>query len=159
MGFFQIEPATKLLQGSLSSHKTWYSPRENVFQEDHSDGAQAPECKRGRTVEKSPIRYVPDRDPIQEALDLKPGSLKCTLANGSETGVMIRSRNGTNEKFLLHVNKANNIAKKTGLIPTLVDAEKAHKEKKTVLKTVLGELIEKSLSKSKAKKDPRSIVL
>eukprot|EP00804_Cyclotella_cryptica_P008900 CCRYP_013109-RA/>CCRYP_013109-RA protein AED:0.42 eAED:0.42 QI:0/-1/0/1/-1/1/1/0/80 len=27
---------------------------------------------------ESPIRYVPDRDPVQEALDLKPETLKCT---------------------------------------------------------------------------------
>ncbi len=40
------------------------------------------ECERGRGGEKAPIRYVPDRDPVQEALDLKPETLKCTLTNG-----------------------------------------------------------------------------
>eukprot|EP00804_Cyclotella_cryptica_P011090 CCRYP_013556-RA/>CCRYP_013556-RA protein AED:0.45 eAED:0.45 QI:0/-1/0/1/-1/1/1/0/74 len=56
----------------------------------------------GRGGEKAPIRYVPDRDPVQEALDLKPESLKCTLANGSETRVTVWSGHGTNEQFILH---------------------------------------------------------
>eukprot|EP00804_Cyclotella_cryptica_P017850 CCRYP_001238-RA/>CCRYP_001238-RA protein AED:0.04 eAED:0.04 QI:0/-1/0/1/-1/1/1/0/83 len=61
-------------------------------------------------VAKAPIRYVPDRDPVQEALDLKPETLKCTLANGSETRVTVWSGHGTNEQFVLHVNKAYSTA-------------------------------------------------
>ena len=48
-------------------------------------GLKHQECERGRGGEKAPIRYVPERDPVQEALEQKPESLKCTLANGSET--------------------------------------------------------------------------
>ena len=48
-------------------------------------GLKHQECKCGRGGEKAPIRYVPERDSVQEALELKPESLKCTLANGSET--------------------------------------------------------------------------
>eukprot|EP00804_Cyclotella_cryptica_P014239 CCRYP_005657-RA/>CCRYP_005657-RA protein AED:0.43 eAED:0.43 QI:0/-1/0/1/-1/1/1/0/74 len=54
-------------------------------------GLKNQECERGRGGEKAPIRYVPDRDPVQEALDLKPETLKCTLANGSETRVTVWS--------------------------------------------------------------------
>eukprot|EP00804_Cyclotella_cryptica_P024036 CCRYP_007272-RA/>CCRYP_007272-RA protein AED:0.13 eAED:0.13 QI:0/-1/0/1/-1/1/1/0/100 len=48
-------------------------------------GLKNQECKPGRGGKKAPIHYVPDRDPVQEALDLKPKSLKCTFVNGSET--------------------------------------------------------------------------
>ncbi len=52
-------------------------------------GLKHQECKRGRGGEKAPIRYVPEQDPVQEALELKPESLKCTLTNGSETRVTV----------------------------------------------------------------------
>ena len=39
-------------------------------------GLKHQECEHGRGGEKAPIRYVPEHDPIQEALDLKPESLK-----------------------------------------------------------------------------------
>eukprot|EP00804_Cyclotella_cryptica_P011488 CCRYP_017057-RA/>CCRYP_017057-RA protein AED:0.40 eAED:0.43 QI:0/0/0/0.66/0.5/0.33/3/0/329 len=79
-------------------------------------GLKNQECG-AEEVAKAPIRYVPDRDPVQEALDLKPETLKCTLANGSETQVTVWSGHGTNEQFVLHVNKAYSTAKKMGLIP------------------------------------------
>eukprot|EP00804_Cyclotella_cryptica_P019135 CCRYP_020878-RA/>CCRYP_020878-RA protein AED:0.08 eAED:0.80 QI:0/0/0/1/1/1/3/0/430 len=93
-------------------------------------GLKNQECERGRGGEKALIHYVPDRDPVQEALDLKPETLKCTLANGSETRVTVWSGHGTNEQFVLHVNKAYSTAKKMGLIPTCDDAEKAYDSKK-----------------------------
>eukprot|EP00804_Cyclotella_cryptica_P013386 CCRYP_005149-RA/>CCRYP_005149-RA protein AED:0.19 eAED:0.19 QI:0/-1/0/1/-1/1/1/0/100 len=89
-------------------------------------GLKHQECKRGRGGEKAPIRYVQDLDPVQEALDLKPESLKCTLANRSETRVIVWSGHGTNKQFVLHVNKAYSTVKKMGLIPTFNDAKKAH---------------------------------
>eukprot|EP00804_Cyclotella_cryptica_P009398 CCRYP_017338-RA/>CCRYP_017338-RA protein AED:0.10 eAED:0.10 QI:125/-1/0/1/-1/1/1/0/92 len=82
-------------------------------------GLKNQECERGRGGEKAPIRYVPDRDPVQEALDLKPETLKCTLANGSETRVTVWSGHGTNKQFVLHVNKAYSTAKTMELIPRL----------------------------------------
>ena len=95
-------------------------------------GLKHQECERGRGGEKAPIRYVPDRDPVQEALYLKPESLKCTLADGSETRVTVWSGHGTNEQFVLHVNKAYSIAKKMGLISTCDDGKKAYDSKKKV---------------------------
>lgn len=93
-------------------------------------GLKHQECERGRGGEKAPIRYVPERDPVQEALELKPESLKCTLANGSETRVTVWSGHGTNEQFLLHVNKAASVAKNMGLYSAFDDAEAAHDSKK-----------------------------
>eukprot|EP00804_Cyclotella_cryptica_P007125 CCRYP_014513-RA/>CCRYP_014513-RA protein AED:0.12 eAED:0.65 QI:0/0/0/1/1/1/2/0/396 len=111
-------------------------------------GLKHQECERGRGGEKAPILYVPDRDPVQEALDLKPESLKCTLANGSETRVTVWSGHGTNEQFILHVNKAYSTAKKMGLIPACDEAEKAHDSKKAAWKAVLRELAKDPLSKT-----------
>ena len=105
-------------------------------------GLKHQECERGRGGEKAPIRYVPERDPVQEALELKPESLKCTLANGSETRVTVWSGHGTNEQFLLHVNKAASVAKNMGLYSAFDDAEAAHDSKKNDYKAVLLELAE-----------------
>ena len=71
-----------------------------------SIGLKHQECDHGRGAEKAPMRYAPEWDPVQEALELKPESLKCTHTDRSETQVMIWSGHGTNEHFLLHVNKA-----------------------------------------------------
>ena len=105
-------------------------------------GLKHQECKCRRGGEKAPIRYVPERDPVQEALEQKPESLKCTLANGSETRVTVWSGHGTNEQFLLHVNKAASVAKNMGLYSAFDDAEAAHDSKKNDYKAVLLELAE-----------------
>ncbi len=65
-------------------------------------GLKHQECEPGKGGEKAPIQYVPEPDPIQEALDLKPESPKYTLANGSENQVKVWSRHGTNEQFFAH---------------------------------------------------------
>ena len=114
-------------------------------------GLKHQECERGRGGEKAPIRYVPEHDPIQEALDLKPESLKCTLTNGSETRVTAQSGHGTNEQFVLHVNKAYSTACKMGLLSAYEVAEKAYdskKEKKAVL-TALADVAIKDADKEK----------
>eukprot|EP00804_Cyclotella_cryptica_P010182 CCRYP_013808-RA/>CCRYP_013808-RA protein AED:0.11 eAED:0.65 QI:0/0/0/1/1/1/2/0/398 len=115
-------------------------------------GLKNQECERGRGGKKAPIPYVPDRDPVQEALDLKPETLKCTLANGSETQITVWSGHGTKEQFVLHVNKAHSTAKKMGLIRACDDAEKAYESKKGDCKAVLRELADDPLSKTEKEK-------
>eukprot|EP00804_Cyclotella_cryptica_P011088 CCRYP_013554-RA/>CCRYP_013554-RA protein AED:0.17 eAED:0.17 QI:0/-1/0/1/-1/1/1/0/88 len=78
-------------------------------------GLKNQEC--GRRGGEKALSIMCGSGPSQEALDLKPETLKCTLANGSETRVMVWSGHGTNEQFVLHVNKAYSTAKKMGLIP------------------------------------------
>eukprot|EP00804_Cyclotella_cryptica_P029174 CCRYP_005340-RA/>CCRYP_005340-RA protein AED:0.42 eAED:1.00 QI:0/-1/0/1/-1/1/1/0/448 len=113
-------------------------------------GLKNQKCKRGRGG--APIRYVPDRDPVQEALDLKPETLKCTLTNGSETRVTVWSGHGTNEQFVLHVNKAYRSAKTMGLIPACDDADKAYESKKDDWKDVFCKLADDLLSKTEKEK-------
>ena len=123
-------------------------------------GLKHQECERGRGGEKAPIRYVPERDPIQEALDLKPESLKCTLANGSETRVTVWSGHGTNEQFVLHVNKAYSTSCKMGLLSAHDDAETAYDSKKTELKAVLTALADVAIKAAdKEKKTAESLLL
>ena len=80
---------------------------------------------------------------MQEDLDQKPESLKCTLENGSTTRVMVWSRPSTNKQFFLHINKACTTAKEMGLIQSVDDAKNM---------TVLSELANDPLSKAKAEK-------
>ena len=53
------------------------------------------ECKCGQGGKKAPIRYVPEEDPVQEALDLNPESIKYIFVTGSETQIMVQSGHGT----------------------------------------------------------------
>ncbi len=103
-------------------------------------GLKHQECEHGRSGEKAPIRYMPEQDPVQEALELKPESMKCTFTNGSETRVTVWSGHGTNEQFLLHVNKVASVAKNMGLYSAFDDAKAAHDSKKDDIKAVLMEL-------------------
>jgi hypothetical protein len=50
------------------------------------EGLKSVECERGIGGKNSPIHYIPEQDPIQEALKTKhqPMSFKLTLPLGSE---------------------------------------------------------------------------
>ena len=102
-------------------------------------GLKHQECEHGRGGGKAPIQYVPERELVQEAFELKPESLKCTLANGSETQVTVWSRHSVNKQFLLHVNKAYSVAKNMGLLSAFDDPQVAHGLKKGNYKAVLAE--------------------
>ena len=93
-------------------------------------GLKHQECEHGRGGWKAPIWYLSERDPVQEALELKSESLKCTLANRSETRVMFWSGHGAYEQFLLHVDKEHIVIKDMGLLSAFDDAEAAHDLKK-----------------------------
>ena len=97
------------------------------------------ECKCWRGCEKAPIRYVPEQDPVQEALDMKPKFLKCTFDNGSETWVTVWLGYSTNKHFVLHVNKVYTTAKKMRLHLVYDNVKKAHDSKKGKLKAVLSD--------------------
>ena len=68
------------------------------------EGLKHVECKRGVGSMNSPIRYIPEQDPIAEALETKhqPKSFKLSLPSGSEMR-LIRWASGTPEHFLFHV--------------------------------------------------------
>eukprot|EP00804_Cyclotella_cryptica_P001718 CCRYP_009081-RA/>CCRYP_009081-RA protein AED:0.37 eAED:0.89 QI:0/0/0.2/1/1/1/5/139/417 len=68
------------------------------------EGLKWVECERGVGGKNSPIRYIPEQDPVQDALakDKKTTYFKLTLPNtGNELKVAVWA-SGTPEQFLLH---------------------------------------------------------
>ena len=72
----------------------------------------------------APIRYIPEQDPVQDALEKskKTRYFKLTLPNtGNELKVAIWA-SGTPEQFLLHVRTAMHVCKQLGLETKEADA-------------------------------------
>ena len=66
------------------------------------------DCKRGVGGKNSPIRYIPEKNPVQEALEKnkKTNYFKLTLPHtGSKLKVALWVY-GTPEQFILHVRSA-----------------------------------------------------
>ena len=75
------------------------------------------ECERSVGGKNAPIRYIPEQDPVQDALEKtkKTTYFKLTLPNtGNELKVAICAP-GTPEQFLLHVHNAMHVCKQLGL--------------------------------------------
>ena len=72
------------------------------------EGLKLSEFQRGVGGTNSPIRYIPEKDPVQESLKIskKINYFKLTLPNtGSELKVALWA-SGTPEQFVLHVRAA-----------------------------------------------------
>ncbi len=105
----------ELIQGPIPRYQSQSSPLKNVFQEVTPVGLNTKSVSAEGVVRKHPsVMY--QSDPVQEALDLKPKSLKCMINNGSIIEVIVWSGHSTNEQFVLHVNNACSTAIKMGLI-------------------------------------------
>ena len=80
------------------------------------EGLKSVKCEHGVGGKNSPIRYILEQDPIQEALETKhqPTSFKLTLPSGSEMR-MTRWASGTSKYFLIHVRGAFHVIKEMGL--------------------------------------------
>eukprot|EP00804_Cyclotella_cryptica_P028707 CCRYP_008223-RA/>CCRYP_008223-RA protein AED:0.38 eAED:1.00 QI:0/0/0/1/1/1/3/0/399 len=91
------------------------------------EGLKWVECERGVGGKNSPIRYIPEQDPVQDALakDNKTTYFKLTLPNtGNELKVAVWV-SGTPEQFLLYVRSAIHAGKQMGLDTDFAAAEKA----------------------------------
>jgi hypothetical protein len=72
------------------------------------EGLKSSECERGIGGKNSPICYIPEKDPVQEALERnkKTNYFKLTLPHtGSKLKVALWV-SGTPEQFILHVHAA-----------------------------------------------------
>ena len=81
------------------------------------EGLKVVECERGVGGKNAPILYIPELDPIQDALNKtkKIMYFNVTLPNtGNELKVAIWT-SGTPEQFLLHVCTAMHVCKQLGL--------------------------------------------
>eukprot|EP00804_Cyclotella_cryptica_P007465 CCRYP_002661-RA/>CCRYP_002661-RA protein AED:0.40 eAED:1.00 QI:0/-1/0/1/-1/1/1/0/374 len=91
------------------------------------EGLKWVECERGIGGKNSPVRYIPEQDPVQDALEKtkKTTYFKLTLPNtGNELKVAVWA-SGTPEQFLLHVRSAIHAYKQLGLDTDFAAAEKA----------------------------------
>jgi len=85
------------------------------------------ECKCGVGGKNSLIRYIPEQDPVQDALEKvkKTTYIKLTLHNtGNELKVAVWV-SWTPEQFLLHIRSAIHTCKQMGLDTDFAEAEKA----------------------------------
>eukprot|EP00804_Cyclotella_cryptica_P022963 CCRYP_014980-RA/>CCRYP_014980-RA protein AED:0.48 eAED:0.48 QI:0/-1/0/1/-1/1/1/0/106 len=85
------------------------------------------ECKRGIGGKNSPLRYIPEQYPVQDALEKTKMTtyFKLTLPNtGNEFKVAVWASR-TPEQFLLHVRSAIHACKQMGLDTDFAAAEKA----------------------------------
>jgi hypothetical protein len=119
------------------------------------DGLKWIECKRGVGGKNSPICYIPEQDPVQDALakDKKTTYFKLTLPNtGSELKVAIWSSR-TPEQFVLHVRSAIHAITQMGLDTDYAEAERAVEAAKLDAKIVKTEyaMVRNSKKKKKGK--------
>ena len=79
-----------------------------LFAKSVPEGLKLLECMRGIRGKNSPIWYIPEKDPIQEALEKtkKTNYFKLTLPNmGSKLKVALWA-SGTPKQFILHIRAA-----------------------------------------------------
>eukprot|EP00804_Cyclotella_cryptica_P007457 CCRYP_002651-RA/>CCRYP_002651-RA protein AED:0.48 eAED:1.00 QI:0/0/0/1/1/1/2/0/188 len=111
------------------------------------------ECERG--MGDSPIRYIPEQDPVQDALEKnkKTTYFKLTLPNtGNELKVVVWA-SGTPKQFLLHVRFAIHACTQMGLDKNFKEAKKAVETAKLGSEIAKGEYTQLRNSEKKKKGD------
>ncbi len=85
------------------------------------------ECERGVGGKNSPIRYIPESDPVQEALEKKKKVtyFKLTLPSTKSEMSVAQWASGTPEQFLLHVRAAIHACKQMELDANFTRAQDA----------------------------------
>ena len=83
------------------------------------------ECEHDIGGKKSPICYIPEQDPVQDALEKtkKTTYIKLTLPNTVNELKVAVWASGTPEQFVLHVRSAIHTCKQMGLDANFVEAE------------------------------------
>ena len=81
------------------------------------EGLKVVECERGVGGKNTPIRYIPEQDPVQDALEKakKTTHFKLNLPNTRNELKLAVWASGTPEQFLLHVCTALHVCKQLGL--------------------------------------------
>ena len=87
-------------------------------------GLKVVECKHHVGGKNAPIRYIPEQDPVQDALEKtkKTTYFKLTLPNTRNELKVAIWASRTPEQFLLHVRTALHICKQLGLETEEADA-------------------------------------
>eukprot|EP00804_Cyclotella_cryptica_P013103 CCRYP_002373-RA/>CCRYP_002373-RA protein AED:0.42 eAED:1.00 QI:0/-1/0/1/-1/1/1/0/309 len=117
------------------------------------EGLKWVECESGVGGKNSPIRYIPEQDPVQDALEKakKTTYFKLTIPNtGNELKVALWA-SGTPEQFLLHVRFAIHACKHMGLDTSFAEAERAVETAKLDAEITKGEYTQLCNSEKKKK--------
>ena len=120
------------------------------------EGLKWIECERGVGGKNSSICYIPEQDPVQDALEKskKTTYVKLTLPNtGNELKVAVWA-SGTPEQFVLHIRSVIHMCKQMGL-----DAKFAETEQTVIHAELEAELAKEEYVKlrSSEKKRTRAI--
>ncbi len=116
------------------------------------EGLKSVECEHGVGGKNSPICYIQEQDPIQEALETKhqPMSFKLSLLSGSEIRT-VRWASGIPENLFIHVQWAIHAIKEMELDTKLQEAAKAVKS--AILEVELTKMQYKDELKKREKDD------
>ena len=113
---FNLRPPRSSYKALFQGTKLGEALKRLLLSKAVPEGLKSVECERGVGGKNSTIRYIPEQDPIQEALETKhqPTSFKLSLPSGSEMR-MVRWASGTPEHFLIHVRGAIHAIKEMDL--------------------------------------------
>jgi hypothetical protein len=95
------------------------------------EGLKQTKCERNLNYRPS-VPYIPEKDPLADAVSDKVSSLKIQLPGASELYVSIR-HSGTQEEFLIHVQNAKSAIYKKGWTDTYnMEEDKVTKSKAAI---------------------------
>jgi hypothetical protein len=117
------------------------------------EGFKDRECKRFALRERSPVPYMPEKDPIQEMVSLLKSdqSLKTTIRADAELRLPIWHCRMC-EAFLMHVSSALDTMKKQGTFKAYKEAREAYVEQRGVAKQAKADISLFTTPTSKGKK-------
>jgi hypothetical protein len=125
-------------------------------------GLKNQECKKGNRKKRPPIPYVPVVDVVQEAVSKgKDFSYKIKIPNMTKFSVPIWDT-GTQEAFLIHMQKAKSACKRKGLFQDYDDAilaeTKSVEQAKSLQKAIASAIGPKSRKTPKIPISPQRMI-
>jgi hypothetical protein len=127
MNYFFLQPSTSPLKKLFIGTRLREDLKTMSITKSVPKGLKLSECECGIGGKNSPIRYIPESDPVQEALEKKKKVtyFKLTLPSTGSEMSMAQWTYGTPEQFLLHVQAAIHVCKQMKLDVNLSKAQEA----------------------------------
>ena len=125
---FAAEPAKSPFKNLFIGTGIGRALKRMSLQGEIPKGLKDQECERGGVWASSqtPVRYVPEVDPVADRTIRDSKTLKVTLPNSNKTEYRIPVwSGGTNEDFLIHVNEALSAIEKLELYSRFEQAQQA----------------------------------
>jgi len=134
---FAAEPAKSSFKNLFIGTGIGRALKRMSLQGEIPKGLKDQECERGGVWASSqtPVRYVPEVDPVADRTIRDSKTLKVTLPNSNKTEYRIPVwSGGTNEDFLIHVNEALSAIEKLELYSRFEQAQQAFEENATSIR-------------------------